>query len=73
MKEKDAQRLIETCERKLTELLGVLDAKNAEIERLKQAKVNSIRDYKNQAVQQIECLMEQLLDKDVLVEVNAFS
>lgn len=70
MKEKDFKRLLDTCELKLGELIDELNTKNSEIETLRQEKVNSIRNYKNQAVQQIESLMEQLLDKDAQIDVS---
>jgi len=70
LKEKDFKRLLDTCELKLGELIDELNTKNSEIETLRQEKVNSIRNYKNQAVQQIESLMEQLLDKDAQIDVS---
>ena len=70
LKEKDLKRLLDTCELKLSELVNELNEKNSEVEALRQEKINSIRNYKNQAVQQIESLMEQLLNKDAQVNVS---
>lgn len=72
MKEKDFRRLLDTCELRLGELIGELNTKTSEIETLRQEKINSIRNYKNQAVQQIESLMEQLLDKNAQIDVSFF-
>lgn len=72
LKEKDFRRLLDTCELRLGELIGELNTKTSEIETLRQEKINSIRNYKNQVVQQIESLMEQLLDKNAQIDVSFF-
>ena len=46
--------------------------KQIEIDQLKMDKVKSIRMYKDQAVNQIENLMESLIEKDDIINVSWF-
>ena len=54
-------------------LLNNLNENAKEIEQLKREKLDSIRNYKNEAVHQIESLMETLLAKDDIIQVCTHS
>jgi FtsZ-binding cell division protein ZapB len=70
VKETEFNKKLGECEAKLSQLIDLVEVKDIEIETLKQEKFHFIRDYKETAVKQIESLMEQLIAKDNMIQVQ---
>ena len=73
LKEKELKQTINDLKLNERSLLNNLNENAKEIEQLKREKLDSIRNYKNEAVHQIESLMETLLAKDDIIQVCARS
>ena len=69
LRERELVGKLDECETKISELIGVVAAKNCEIEHLKEEKLRFVRDYKEMAVKQIDTLMEKLIAKDSIIQV----
>lgn len=70
MREKELENNILDMEDHINNLKVNINEKQIEIDQLKMDKVKSIRMYKNQAVNQIENLMESLIEKDDIINVS---
>jgi uncharacterized protein YydD (DUF2326 family) len=64
------KKSLEEKEKQIKELINELKELNTECENLKKQRVESIRDYKNTAIDQIENLMENLIQKDKQIQVS---
>lgn len=73
MRERELLAKLDECETKISELIGLVTAKNIEIDALKEEKIRFVRDYKEMAVKQIDNLMEKLIAKDSVIQVNFFN
>ena len=72
MREKELENNILDMEDHINNLKVNINEKQIEIDQLKMDKVKSIRMYKDQAVNQIENLMESLIEKDDIINVSRF-
>lgn len=70
VRERELLAKLDECETKISELIGLVTAKNIEIDALKEEKIRFVRDYKEMAVKQIDNLMEKLIVKDTVIQVN---
>jgi len=70
LKEKDLKKSLEEKDKQLNELINELKELHTECDNLKRYRVDSVRDYKNTAIDQIENLMENLIQKDKHIQVS---
>jgi hypothetical protein len=70
MREKELENNMLDLEDHINNLKININEKQTEIDQLKMDKVRSIRMFKNEAVNQIENLMESLIEKDEIINVS---
>jgi hypothetical protein len=71
LKERDWKKSLEEKDNQLKEMIDELNVLHTECDNMKKQRVDSVRDYKNTAIDQIGNLMENLIQKDKQIQVSA--